>query len=457
MIKLAIIGAGSFTFGKKLVTDLLSFPQFQKETTIHLADIDITKLNSIYAFLKQYKEVNQNKLENVVIKKTHDQKKALKNAKYIVNLADIGGLEAFKLDLEIPKKFGITQCIGDTLGPGGVFRFLRSAPFLKNLVLQIQSNGYSELSQGSLPILLNYANPMAMNTWYCNSIVQSSTIGLCHGVLNTAKEIREALNLKPDNFRYFCAGINHMAWFLEILYKEEEQNDSEIWKNAYPLFYESLSDENSILKNEKVRIDMMKATNGFFMTESSGHLSEYLPYYRKRKDLIEKYKGNDYLDKLDHAIYYNKLVELSQKDGENLPSTNNFSFKSSPSREDFAYILNALETNGAFTFNGNIMNEGSRKYISNLPENCCVEVPIIIKDGFHPKENIKLPTIISALCMSNISVQQLAVEAALTNDRENIFQAILLDPNSASICSPLEIRTMVNEMIEAHSKWLNDY
>ena len=455
MIKIAIIGAGSFTFGKKLITDLLSFPQFQENITIHLEDTNDTKLTTIYSFLKQYQEVNQDKLRDLIIKKTQDQKKAIVNAKYIVNLADIGGLDAFKLDLEIPKKYGITQCIGDTLGPGGVFRFLRSAPFLKKLVLQIQSNGYSERNQDNYPIFFNFANPMAMNTWYCNSLVPNSTIGLCHGVVNTAKEIQEVLNLKPNNFRYTCAGINHMAWFLEILYKKE-QDDSENWENAYPLFSKALSDENCLLKNEKIRIDMMKATNGYFMTESSGHLSEYLPYYRKRKDLLEMYSGNVYLDKLDHAIYYNKLVELSQEEDVDFIPSNNFSFKSSPSQEDLAPILNALETKESFSFNGNIMNENSR-YISNLPDNCCIEVPIMIKDGFQPKKNITLPSVISGLCISNIIVQQLAVEAALTTDREKIFQAILLDPNSASVCSPSEIREMVNEMLEAQSKWISDY
>ena len=455
MIKFAFIGAGSFTFGKKLITDLLSFPHFQKEIVISLEDIDLYKLDSLYSFLQKYKESNHAILENVIFKKTQDQKKAVKNAKYVINLTQIGGLEAYKLDLEIPKKYGVSQCIGDTIGPGGVFRFLRSAPFLKELILQIQTNGYSEQNVDKSPILFNYSNPMGMNTWYCNSIEKNSTIGLCHGVTNTAQEIQSAINVKPENFKYLCAGINHMAWFLSLQYRDNPK-DLNLWKNAYPLLYKAISDDNTLLKNDKIRIDMMNATGGYFMTESSGHLSEYLPYYRKRKDLLEKYRGEIYLDKLDHGIYFQKMVELSQVHNINFISSNPYSFKTDPSNEDFAHIINAFETNSKYLFNGNIMNEEG-KFITNLPKNSCVEVPITIKDGYHPKMNIELPTVCAALCTSNIFVQKLAVQAVLSKDIEKVYHAILLDPNTASVCSPSEIREMVNEMFEAQARWISDF
>ena len=455
MLKIAIIGAGSFTFGKKLITDLMTFPEIQKGTLIFLQDIDILKLEAINEFLQEYIEINYKFFKNVIIEKTLDQEKAINGAKYIINLTQVGGLDAFRLDLDIPLKYGVSQCVGDTLGPGGVFRFLRSVPFLDKLLLQIQNSNYSEKNNLIGPILFNYSNPMSMITWYCNHTIPNSTIGLCHGVTNTAVEIQKAININQEDFRYICAGINHMAWFLEILYREKK-NNSKNWKNAYPLFYKSILKKNSIIEQDKIRIDMMKATNGYFMTESSGHLSEYLPYYRKRKDLIEKYKGTIYLDKLEHGIYFNKLFQLSNGFEESVDETNQFDFKLVPSTEDLAPIINSLETNSSFVFNGNVMNENG-KIITNLPKNCCVEVPITIKNGFFPKENIELPSICSALCISNIIVQKFAVQAAISRDRTKIYHAILLDPNTASICSPSEIREMVDEMFEAQAQWVPEF
>ncbi|MHA1688404.1 MAG: family 4 glycosyl hydrolase [Promethearchaeota archaeon] len=458
MLKISFIGAASLVFGENIISDLLSFPTLRKDMLMCLEDIDSHRLDLIYQYFQKYKELNEKELDGVQIEKTTDQKKAVEDAKYIINAVHVGGLDAYKLDVEIPYKYGVSQTVGDTLGPGGVFRFLRTVPFFKELLEQIKDVGYNaDKKEGKKPLLLNYTNPMAINTWYCNSIYPDSTVGLCHGVQGTAQLLSLWLEAKQEEVSYFCAGINHMAWFLELWYKDSKDPNAR-WQNAYPLLHEKFEKLEKLQRLKGVRWDMMKAT-GYFMTESDGHLSEYLPYYRKRKDLLEKYRvGPDWLSTLEQASDYHEQVKYQ----ESLESyfrrkmkRRKLPFKKTASDEYASHIINALETGVPFRFNGNVINkEGS--LITNLPKNCCVEVPIFAdKQGLHPQGGITLPTICQALCMSNIMVQKAAVEGALTLDKEKIYHAILLDPNTASVCSPGEIREMVNEMFDAEKKWIN--
>ena len=297
---------------------------------------------------------------------------------------------------------------------------------------------------------------MAMVSWYCNKIIPDSTIGLCHGVFGTAMALRHALGINSENFTYLCAGINHMAWFIKLLYRE---NKFSPWKNAYQLLNRKLEENPTFEEMERLRVDMMRAT-GYFMTESSGHLSEYLPYYRKRDDLLEKYRGTMLFANLEHNFSY----FFSKKNSESIDKTiarklkrKKLKLKKTHSGEYATYIINAIETNKPFIFNGNVINKQGG-LITNLPKECCVEVPVAADNlGLHPQGGIELPTICQALCISNIMVQKAAVEGALTLDREKIYHAVLLDPNTASVCSPTEIRNMVDEMFEAEAKWLPQF
>jgi alpha-galactosidase len=457
MRKITFIGAGSLVFGETLLTDILTFPTLREEIILCLEDINPKRLDLMYQYMQKYREDNLEALENVTIEKTTNQRKAITDAKYIINAVLIGGLDVVKYDLDIPLKYGVTQCVGDTLGPGGVFRFLRTVPFFDSLLEDIKNYAYnSDDSKGLKPLLLNYTNPMAMNTWYCNTLSPNSTFGLCHGVFGTAAVLEAAVHLMEVNsqdFDYLCAGINHLAWFLEVKYKDLNSE----WHDAYPLIREASKSQYYLTEVEKLRVDMMNAT-GYFMTESSGHLSEYLPYYRKRPSLLEKYRGDGFFAELEHALDFEEQIGLQanlENEFQEKLNQDSLPLKEVPSGEYAPPIINAIESTKPVLINGNVLNKG---YITNLPPDCCVEVPIFFDGlGAHPQGGIELPTVCQALCMSNIMVQKAAVEGALTRDREKIYQAVLLDPNTASVCSPSEIREMVEELFEVEKQWLPQF
>jgi len=456
MVKIAFIGAGSLVFGKNLLTDLLLFPALQENTILCLEDIHAERLDLMFQYIKKFKEDYFDD-KDITIEKTTTQRKAIEDAKYVINSIHVGGLDAFKLDVEIPFKYGVSQTVGDTIGPGGVFRFLRATSALKSILLDMQEVGNNADNNGIKTLLLNYANPMAMNTWFCNSIVPDSTVGLCHGVQGTVEKLRHWAGLNREEINFFCAGINHMDWFLELWYKDSGDPNAK-WQDAYPLIYKALEEDPRKGESEKIRIDMMKATGGLFMTEESRHLSEYLPYYRKIPDFVEKFEGHPSgLYGIDQADDYLMQVKLQGKFEKRLiraMKRPKLPYKKVPTGEYAPFIISAMETNEPFGFNGNVINkEGS--LITNLPKDCCVEVPIFADShGLHPQGGIVLPTICQALCTSNIMVQKAAVEGVLEMNREKIYHAILLDPNTASVCSTTQIHDMVEEMFEAEAKWI---
>jgi alpha-galactosidase len=456
MVKITFIGAGSLVFGKNVLTDLLMFPALQENTILCLEDIDAKRLDLMFRYIKKFKEDYYSD-KDIEIIKTTNQRKAIEDAKYVINSIHIGGLEAFKLDVEIPFKYGVSQTVGDTIGPGGVFRFLRATSALKSILQDMQEVGHNANNDGIKPLLLNYANPMAMNTWFCNSIVPDSTVGLCHGIYGTAETLRKWAGLKREEFSYFCAGINHMAWFLEVWYKDAADPNAK-WKDAYPLIYKALEEDPKKGEVEKVRIDMMKATGGYFMTEASRHLSEYVPYYRKIPDFLEKFEGPPpELFGMVQAADYLTQVKLQGKFEKRLIraiKSQKLPYKKEATQEYASHIISAMETNEPFGFNGNVINKEA-SLITNLPKGCCVEVPMFADShGLHPQGGITLPTVCQALCTSNIMVQKAAVEGILEMNREKIYHAILLDPNTASVCSTTQIREMVEEMFEAEAKWI---
>jgi alpha-galactosidase len=455
MVKLAFVGAGSKGFAHNVITDILSFPALRKNTIVSLMDINMPRLEYNYKLLQSYKEDHPEELKNVEFEMTTDQRESITGAKYVVAAFMVGGWKAYKNDVDIPFKYGVTQNVGDTLGPGGVFRFLRSVPVYKDIITNLREVGYNAGTKNAKPIFINYTNPMIMNTFYCNRLWPDSTVGLCHGVQHTSEYLRMILGATPDEFSFTGAGINHMFWFTEIWFKDYTKKDA-IWEDGYPLIWEHIKEEPEVIGSEKLRWDMAKAT-GYFMTESSGHLSEYLPYYRKRQDLLDKYKGfEEGFSSLRHAVDMEnftrdslKREDLVQEEPPHLP------FKSQASLEYASNIINAIETDVPFKFFGNVINKKGG-LVTNLPADFCIEVPIFADaHGLHPQGGIELPTVCQALCSSNMMVQKAAVEGALAKDKEEIYHALLLDPNTASVCSPEEIRDMTGEMFEANAQWLS--
>jgi alpha-galactosidase len=434
MTKIAMIGAGSVVFCRTLVNDILNVPEL-RDSALYLMDIDPERLTLIEKLIG--KIVREESLPTRVAATT-DRKEAIRDARYVVVMIQVGGLEAYRIDYEIPMKYGVDQCVGDTLGPGGVFRGLRTFPVLIDLAHEMESLCPPDA------ILMNYSNPMAMNTWAILNSSSVTAVGLCHGVQETARWMARMIGAPMDDVHYSCAGINHIAWFLEFRRSGHD---------AYPALKKVLSDPAVVAaENERVRCDMMEMF-GYFMTESSGHLSEYVPWYRKRSDLLQRYMGpgfggesrayltmcerdfGAYLDEVNAQIAGRKPVKLRKR-----------------SMEYCSFIIEACETGRPFRFNGNVRNEG---LIENLPEGCCVEVPCFAdRLGIHPVHVGPLPPQCAALCRSNISVQELAVIGGTTADRQMVFQAVLHDPLTAAVCGSDEVRQMVNELFVAEAKWL---
>ncbi|MHA1731676.1 MAG: family 4 glycosyl hydrolase, partial [Promethearchaeota archaeon] len=410
LVKIAFIGAGSIGFGQKVLTDLLTFPSLREDLTICLEDVDAHRLALTFQLVEKLKGDNPGELAGVTFEKTTNQREAIAGAKYVISAAQVGGLEAMKLDLEIPEKYGVRQVVGDSLGSGGVFRFLRTAPVFRSIVEQMREVGYNAGARGGgRPLFLNYTNPMAMNTWYCNSVWPGSTVGLCHGVQGTAAQLRAWVGATPEEFSYLCAGINHMAWFLEVRYRDYTKGRAAPWEDAYPVIWRHVEEEGpDLLMGDLLRYDVMKAT-GYYMTESSGHLAEYLPYYLKRDDLIREFAspGITGFSTLEQAYYYKSCLEAASKMDRNFERklrAKTSRLKKRPSEEYVSNIINAIETGVPFRFNGNVMNRG-QGLITNLPRDCCVEVPVFADaHGLHPQGGIELPTVCQALCTSNVMV-----------------------------------------------------
>nr|MDO8116452.1 alpha-glucosidase/alpha-galactosidase [Candidatus Sigynarchaeota archaeon] len=263
MVKLAFIGAGSKGFTQTITTDILAFPAMRKNTHISLQDINKPRLDYALKLLERYKEDNKEALKNVTFDATTDQREAIKGAKYVVAAFMVGGWEAYKNDVDIPYKWKVSQNVGDTMGPGGVFRFLRSVPVYKEIITNMREVGYNAGKKVGRPLFLNYTNPMVMNTWYCNALWANSTVGLCHGVQGTAAQLQLYVGAAADEFSYKCAGINHMGWFIELWFKDYTKKDA-AWEDAYPIIWDHFKEEPRIVGSEKLRWDMMKAT-GFYM------------------------------------------------------------------------------------------------------------------------------------------------------------------------------------------------
>jgi alpha-galactosidase len=367
---------------------------------------------------------------------TTDRRAALKDADYVVVTIQSGGVAEFRQDYEIPLKYGVDQCIADTLGPGGVFRALRHIPTLLEIARDMR-----ELCPHA--ILFNYANPMAMCCWALGRVPGLQFVGLCHGVQTTMDLIASYTGVPKAEIDFLAAGINHMAWFLRL----EHQG-----RDLYPTLKQNF-EKPGYYVNEKVRAEVLRHF-GYFMTESTGHLSEYLPYFRKNRKALDLYCDEPAFGG-ETGAYYKYCAMLAEKFAKTDPLSIESTQLGPRSAEYCSHIIEARETGRVFRLNGNIRNDGS---ITNLPDGCCVEVPIYVdRTGLHATVVGNLPPQCAALNMSNILVQGMAVEASFTGDPELVMNAVAMDPLTAAVLTLQEIRDMVAEMFAAEAQWLPQF
>ena len=431
MAKVAIIGAGSIVFCKTLMLDIMATPGLE-DTEFALMAPSTTRTSQVEAFAKRVIKAN-NLPAQVWI--TTDRREALKDADYVIATFQVGGIKGFEADYKIPLKYGVDQCIGDTMGPGGIFRALRSIPVALDMCHDMEKvcpNAY----------LLNYVNPMAMVCWAIGT-TKVPFVGLCHGVQTTLDLISGYVGVPKDEIDFLCAGINHMAWFLKLEHKG---------RDLYPILRERF-EQPEYYVNEKVRGEVFRHF-GYFMTESTGHLSEYVPWFRKNQKALDLYCDEPAFGG-ESGAYYNWCKYVAEKYESRDILADEPTTLPPRSIEYGSYVIEALETGRTFKLNGNVINGGM---ITNLPPDCCAEGPIFVdRTGLHKTFVGDLPSQCAALNLTNINVQRLAVEAAITGDPEKIVQACALDPLTSAVLTLKEIREMASEMLEAEKQWLPQF
>ena len=438
MAKIVIIGAGSHVFSRHLITDILTWPEL-RDGTISLMDISQEPLDLIAGFTRRLVKQNGFKTK---IEATTKRREALDGADYVFVTIQVGGSKATWPDRELPRKYGVDQAVGDTTGVGGVFYGTRHVPVILDICRDM-----AELCPNAW--LLSYTNPMAIICWAVNDYTKIKNVGLCHSVQGTASELAKYIGIPVDELDYWVAGINHMAWFLELKHHG---------KDMYPILKEKFKDP-AIYSSEDahwagpdvVRAEIYKAF-GYFNTESSRHMSEYTPYFRKRPELIDKFL----LGESKHFSFAGRVKEKQEQDAElqkMLASNEKFPLKHSG--EYGSGIIRALETGIPLRINCNVKNNG---LITNLPDGCCVEVPSLVdKEGIHPCCVGDLPAQLAALNRTEVNVHELAVRGIVEKDKNKIFQAILLDPLTSAALTIDETRKMVDEIFAASQQYLSDY
>jgi len=431
MAKVAIIGAGSIVFCKTLILDILATEGLE-DTEFALMAPSARRTPQVERFVNRVIKANNLPAKVWV---TTDRREALKGADYVIATFQIGGTKGFEYDYKIPLKYGVDQCIGDTLGPGGVFRALRSIPVMLDLAKDME-----ELCPDAH--LLNYVNPMAMVCWSLGA-TNVKFVGLCHGVQTTLDLISGYVDVPKDEIDFICAGINHMGWFTKL-----ERNGEDL----YPVLRERF-EKPEYYVNEKVRGEVFRHF-GYFMTESTGHLAEYIPYFRKNKKALDLYCNEPGFGGESGAYYY-WCESVAQRYNETDILAGESDALPSRSIEYGSYIIEALETGRTFKLNGNVINGGM---ITNLPSDCCAEGPIYVdRTGLHKTVVGDIPPQCAALNLTNINVQRLAVQAAITGDPEHIVHACAMDPLSSAVLTLREIREMASEMLEAQRDWLPQF
>jgi len=464
MPKITFIGAGSTVFAKNLLGDILSFPELA-DSTISLHDIDEERLITTEKVAHRIAEVLG---VHPTIEATTDRRAALDGADYAISMFQVAGYEpGTVVDFEIPKKYGLRQTIGDTLGIGGIMRGLRTIPVLLDMCRDME-----ELCPDVT--FLNYVNPMAINCWAISRASEIRTVGLCHSVQGTAAQLAHDIGVPLEEINYLCAGINHMAFYLRFERKTEDGVE-----DLYPRI-RKVVEEGRVPDWNRVRYEMLTRL-GYFVTESSEHFAEYVPWFikRDRPDLIERFNIplDEYLKRCEAQI---KAWEFMHEKLESSGTSSEKSLREALSTVDVMpivvdwlahifkdidkvtisgeyapLIIHSMETGTLRVVYGNVPNRG---LIDNLPQGCIVEVPCVVdKNGVQPTRIGALPPHLAALMQTNINVQALTVEAALTGKREHIYHAAMLDPHTAAELDLDQIWNLVDDLIEAHGNWLPTY
>ncbi len=438
MTKITFIGAGSLGFTGELVRDILTFPLLE-DATFSLMDIHAGRLEWAKKGVEKLIAAGNRPAK---VEATLDRTEALKGADVILTTILAGSTEVWRHDIEIPKKYGVDINVGDTRGPSGIFRFLRTINPMMDIVRDMER--YCPNA-----VLLNYTNPMAMLVSAIQKQSFISTTGLCHSVQGTAMMLAEWIGAKYEDVDYLCAGINHQAWYLDFKWNGQD---------AYPLIHKAITERTEIYNAEPVRNEMYLAL-GKYVTESSGHNSEYNPWFRKRPDLIEKYctHGTNW-NPGEYAYilkeYQHNEVTWQDQVKERLaqPLTEEDLHRQ---HEYAAYIINALKGGEPFKFNGNVQNA---QLITNLPEGACVEVPVLVdRAGFHPMHVGALPAECALLTSLSSGIEELAIQGSLTGDPAAIYRAIAHDPLTSAVLSLAEIRDMTNELFAQHKDYLPQF
>ncbi len=438
MTKITFIGAGSLGFTGGLVRDILTFPLLE-DATISLMDIHAGRLEWAKKGVEKLIAAGNRPAK---VEATLDRAEALRGADVVLTTILAGSTEIWRHDIEIPKKYGVDINVGDTRGPSGIFRFLRTINPMMDIVRDMEK--YCPNA-----VLLNYTNPMAM---LCAALQRQTHIpvtGLCHSVQGTAMMLAEWIGAKYEEVDYLCAGINHQAWYLEYKWKGAD---------AYPLIHKAITERPEVYNHEQVRNEMYLAI-GKYVTESSGHNSEYNPWFRKRPDLIEKYckdgtgwNPGEYAYILKEYQHNEATWEDQVKERLAQPLTPEDLQRE---YEYAAYIINALKGGEPFKFNGNVRNT---KLITNLPEGACVEVPVLVdRAGFHPMYVGALPAECALLTSLSSGIEELAIDGSIAGDPIAIYRAICHDPLTSAVLSLAEIRDMTNELFAVHKDYLPQF
>jgi alpha-galactosidase len=432
MSKITFLGAGSTIFAKNVLGDCMLTPSIQG-FEFALFDIDHQRLKDSENMLKNLKESTGS---NVFIKAYTDRKEALRGAKYVINAIQVGGYEPCTvIDFEIPKKYGLRQTIGDTVGIGGIFRALRTIPVMLDFAKDIE-----EVCPDAW--FLNYTNPMATLTGAMLRCTPVKTVGLCHSVQVCVPHLFESLGMDSENVQWSIAGINHMAWLLEV------KRDG---KDLYPEIKRRAFEKQKQKHGDMVRFEIMNRF-GYYVTESSEHNAEYHPYFIKKNypELIDQL--NIPLDEYPRRCV-NQIADWV-KMREDIVNNKNLTHERT--HEYASYIIEAIETDKPFKIHGNVLNKGG--LISNLPEKAVVEVPCLVdRSGITPCYVGELPEQLVALNRTNINTQLLTIEAAITGKREHIYHAAMLDPHTAAELSIDDIVSLCDDLIEAHGEWLPQF
>lgn len=452
-LKIAMIGAGSVGFTRRLMMDLLTVPEF---ADTHFALMDISERNLMMVSQLCERDIKVNDLP-ATISTTINRREAIQDADYVICMIRQGGLDAFQLDIDIPLKYGVDQCVGDTICAGGIMYAQRTIPVLLDICKDIREVAKPDA------LFLNYSNPMAMNTWACNKYGGVKTIGLCHGIQHGHEQITECIelwakkegmiaedeSLTIDDVDIICAGINHQTWYIKIQWRGMDM---------VPKMLELFEAHPKFCEEEKVRIDVLRRF-GYYTTESNGHFSEYVPWYRKRPDEINQWIDLSRWINGETGGYLRVCTE-----GRNWFETDfpNWLEEDPPkisqdkrSLEHGSYIIEGLETGRVYRGHFNIPNQ---QHITNLPDGCVIEIPgYVDKNGINMPVVGDLPLATAATCSASVRVQQMGMEAAVSGNVTLLKQAMLHDPLVAAVCNPEEIWQMTDELLVAQAEWLPTY